>query len=219
MKKIICLSIISLLSAAVFAKPTIQTFKLNGENVKVQVELSNYTEYDKNGNIIHTLTSMGSEFWWKYDSDGNVISYKHKLTKNDVKDTKYTYENGLKVYSKDSSGKETWFEYDENRNLIHTIDSFDFEQWYEYDENNNRTRFRNSNGSETWYEYNSEGRLVNSNTIDQSQAADTERYLNDYDDNGNIIHTKYDDGFECWYKYTFWDNGKIKKVTTYTQVE
>lgn len=52
-------------------------------------------EYDSNGNLIHTKDSDGYEAWNKYDAKGN------------------------KIYCETNSGYEYWYDYDYNGNLIH----------------------------------------------------------------------------------------------------
>ena len=60
---------------------------VNGKTLSKWVEVLSISEYDSNGNEIHSKTKYGNEYWDEYDSNGNQIHYK------------------------DNSGEEYWHEY------------------------------------------------------------------------------------------------------------
>ena len=53
-------------------------------------------------------SSLGYEYWYEYDADGNMI------------------------HSKDAAGSEQWLEYNSHGNFIHTKNSNGVEQWHKY---------------------------------------------------------------------------------------
>ena len=102
---------------------------VNGKPLSKWVEVYSISEYDNNGNLIHSKNSDFVECWKEYDSNGNLIH------------SKYSY------------SCEEWSEYDSNGNLIHYKNSDGKEEWNEYDSNGNLIHFKNSNGKERWCEY------------------------------------------------------------------
>ena len=121
-----------------FAEPIYKEIVKDGEKVYKWVKEISITEYDSNGNKIHSKDSYGNQEWYEYDSKGNKIHYKG------------------------SDGYENWYEYDSNGNEIHSKDSYGYEEWYEYDSKGNKIHYKDSDGYEEWYEYeyDSEGNIL-----------------------------------------------------------
>ena len=107
---------------------------VDGKTLSKWVEVLSISEYDSNGNEIHSKYSNGEEYWYEYDRNGN------------------------KIHSKDSDGYEEWYEYDGNGNEIHSKTKYGNEYWYEYDSNGNQIHYKDSDGYEYWCEYDSNGK-------------------------------------------------------------
>ena len=85
--------------------------------------------------MIYHKFSGGYEYWYQYDSNGNMVYEKDK--KNHEIWNEYDSNNNL-IYKKDSDGYEIWFEYNiELRKISYSKDSEGNESWYEYDEYGN----------------------------------------------------------------------------------
>lgn len=103
MKKSLMLTLTLLTGLFAFAQtPGEKVYKevnVNGETVFKWLEVDYFTEYDRNGNEIHSKDNNGYEDWYEYDSNGNII------------------------HSKDNKGYEKWYECDSNGNIIHSKDN------------------------------------------------------------------------------------------------
>ena len=112
MKRFTFLAVFFILGALAFSaevgEKTYKEVTVNGKTLSKWVEVLSISEYDNNGNLIHSKNSNGYEYWKEYDSNGNLI------------------------HSKDSDGYESWKEYDSNGNQIHYKDSSGEEYWHEY---------------------------------------------------------------------------------------
>ena len=112
MKRFTFLAVFFILSTLAFSaevgEKTYKEVTVNGKTLSKWVEVLSISEYDNNGNLIHSKDSNGSEGWYKYDSNGNLI------------------------HSQNSHGLEKWYEYDSNGNQIHYKDNDGEEYWHEY---------------------------------------------------------------------------------------
>lgn len=139
--------------------------------------------YDLKGNLIHKKDFDGTDFYYEYDEENNMI-----ISYYNGKSETYKYKSGKVVYHKEVDGTRYWYEYDEKNNLIYekynynTTDS-GYEYWYDYDENGNRIHTKSGNGSEWW---------------------------SVYDAKGNIIYEYSRNGYQTFYEYEFYPNGKVK---------
>ena len=122
--KRICIALLYLLMISVcslMASPIYKSFTVNGETVSRWVNVSSFTEYDSNGNELHSKDCWG-EVLYEYDTNGNMI-----------------YMNILADDIISPSDRETWYEYDAKGNIIYSKNSRGVERWYEYDAKGNRT--------------------------------------------------------------------------------
>lgn len=162
----------------------------------------NWYEYDEYGNLIHTENSDGDEEFfesiYEYDSQGNVIYWK-----NDKGDEK-KYERNNVIYKKTKDGYEIW--YDMNRKIIHTKGECE-ETWYEYDNYGNKVYEKSVDGElETTknitYVYSKNGIVIDSKCVRYSnnndKRKDTYKWFK-YDFNGDRIYYLNEDDT---YKYT-----------------
>ena len=88
-------------------------FIVSGNKVCRWVKKTETSEYNSDGNIVHSKNSEGFEKWYEYDAKGNEI------------------------HSKDSDGFEIWHEYDANGKVIYSKNSKGIETCSEYDEDGN----------------------------------------------------------------------------------
>lgn len=88
-------------------KKIFKEFVVKGEKISKWVTKTEETEYDSNGNMIHSKDSAGDEEWKEYNS------------------------NGKQIHVKNSKGLEVWYEYDSNGNKIYYKDSDGKENYYE----------------------------------------------------------------------------------------
>ena len=156
--KRICIALLYLLLISVcslMASPTYKSFIVNGETVSRWVNVSSFTEYDSNGNELHSKDHWG-EVLYEYDTNGNMI-YMNILA-DDISPSNHEswYENDAKgnmIHSIDSKGYECWYEYDAKGNIIYSKNARGVERWYEYDAEGNMIHYKDSDGDEKWYEY------------------------------------------------------------------
>ena len=119
--KRICIALLFLLLISVcslMASPIYKSFTVNGETVSRWVNVSSFTEYDSNGNELHSKDHWG-EVMYEYDTNGNMI-YMNILA-DDIS----------------PSDHESWYEYDAKGNIIYSKNSRGVERWYEYDAKGN----------------------------------------------------------------------------------
>lgn len=161
-------------------------------------------EYDENGRETRQ-TCATHDYFTEYDSHGNKIYIKQVYpTFDKVEEYCIDYEydgSGNVTYKYDPKmGEEFFGEYNPQGKLIYakriyfgTLKSVYGEEqeiWYEYDENGNILHSRNSSGSEFWYEY---------------------------DQKGNQTHEKDSAGHETWYENSYYKDGTLKTVKTYSK--
>ena len=112
MKRFTFLAVFFILGALAFSaevgEKTYKEVTVNGKTLSKWVEVLSISEYDNNGNLIHSKDIYSKEEWNEYDNNGNLI------------------------HSKYSNGREVWYEYDSNGNQIHYKDNDGEEYWHEY---------------------------------------------------------------------------------------
>ena len=166
--KRICIALLFLLLISVsslIASPIYKSFTVNGETVSRWVNVSSFSEYDSNGNELHSKDCWG-EVLYEYDTNGNMI-YMNILADDIIspsdRETWYEYDaKGNMIHYVDSEGVECWIENDAEGNTIYSKNSRGVERWYEYDAKGNKIHYKNSNGYEEWYEYDAKGNMIHS---------------------------------------------------------
>ena len=112
MKRFTFLAVFFILGTLAFSaevgEKTYKEVTVNGKTLSKWVEVLSISEYDNNGNLIHSKDIYSKEEWNEYDNNGNLI------------------------HSKYSNGREVWYEYDSNGNEIHYKNSDGKEEWHEY---------------------------------------------------------------------------------------
>lgn len=102
MKRFTFLAVFFILGVLAFSaevgEKTYKEVTVNGKTLSKWVEVLSISEYDSNGNLIHSQNSHGLEKWNEYDSNGNQIHYKD----NDGEEYwhEYTYWKNGKVKTK-----------------------------------------------------------------------------------------------------------------------
>lgn len=107
---------------------------VNGAKLYKWVVYNSLSEYDENGNLIHSKVFDDGEKWYEYDSKGNRI---HRKTSSGIED----------FYKYDTKGNRIYFK----RNFIKI--NLEYESWSEFDSNGNEIHYNSSVGSDYWYEY------------------------------------------------------------------
>ena len=80
MKRFTFLAVFFILGTLAFSaevgEKTYKEVTVNGKTLSKWVEVLSISEYDNNGNLIHSKDSYGREEWNEYDNNGNLIHSK-----------------------------------------------------------------------------------------------------------------------------------------------
>lgn len=214
---------------------SVENFDSHGNTVYFRAadieERTTKYEYNSNGDIIHSVSSYGSESWNTYNSEGKRVYSKEVNGFGTVEEWyEYTADGKLSQMT-NASGRKIIYEYDANGRVIHETGDVKPEKFYEYDEKGNLIHDK-SKLMERWYEYDEENNLIHEkqNSYDSFGNVENSCLISrEYDKNGNEIHFKFEyygnenlerhPTEECWYEFEFYENGKVKTKYTYSSVE
>ncbi len=172
---------------------------VDGEKILKTLICTEISEYDTDGNLIHTKNNSGKEIWYDYDKNGNCI------------------------YQKDNKGFELWCEYDEKGNLICKKDNKDYNctYEYEYDKNGNLVYWKNSDGDECWKAYDKKGKLVDQvkegigSACWQRMINISDKELIDYELESNEFESSSLEVIRTLKSYDYDINGNITESNSY----
>ena len=182
-------------------------------------------EYDSAGNVIHRVEGWGNELWYEYDERGNRTREKCALYDFFTDYDKYGNETHIvHIFAGSGGFEEYWIEheYDERGNVLHSKNTKSREEYFfdydgqercVYERHIYAEASRQVMGEETeeWRKYDERGNLVH------TKSSRGGEYWYEYDEKGNLTRSTDNDGGETRYVYSFYKNGAVKTVKTYTK--